>query len=179
MTLAIADIHEADTEPARAHIDVEMFEVVSYRVWPYFAPHHYMSDSLNKASRGWVACMADGQPVGFSAMLPFPHGALRNAWRESRTVILPDFQGLGLGARLSDWVGEYVVANMFGAYYSRTVHPRLGEYRNRAPQWIPTSTNQKQITAMGEGPNSRILAWKTKERVAYSHRYIGYPEVDA
>lgn len=155
-----------------------MFEVVSWEVWPYFAPHHYMSDTLNKASRAWVAALPDGTPVGFSAMLPFPHGKLRNAWRESRTVILPDFQGLGLGARLSEWVGEYVLTDLMGAYYSRTVHPRLGEYRERSPAWIATSTNRKIPVDMGGSPNSTIKSWDTKKRVAYSHRYIGYPETE-
>lgn len=174
-TAIIEDVFDAAVAPAA--LDVELFEVVSWKVWPYFAPHHYMSDTLNKAARAWVAAMPDGTPVGFSAMLPFPHGALRNAWRESRTVVLPDFQGLGMGARLSDWVGQYVLDNLIGAYYSRTVHPRLGEYRNRSAAWIATGTNQKKVGAMGVGPRSKISAWETKQRVAYSHRYIGYPEV--
>ena len=161
-------------------LEVEMHEVTSWEIWPYFAPHHYMSDQLNKAARAFVATMPDGTPVGFSAMLPMPSGTVKNAWRESRTVILPDFQGLGLGARLSDWVGEKVIWDLFGAYYSRTVHPRLGEYRERSPAWIATTTNRKMVGpnsgARGEATDSSAARMDIKARIAYSHRYIGYPE---
>lgn len=151
-------------------LDLEVFEVTAWKVWPYFAPHHYMSETLNKAARGWVAATKDGQLVAFSAALPMPSGTVKNAWRESRTVVLPDFQGLGLGARMSEWVGELILWEKFGAYYSRTVHPRLGEYRERSPAWVGTSTNRKMVA-----PNSNGMA--VIQRIAYSHRYIGYPEV--
>lgn len=150
-------------------LDLAVYEVAPRAVWPYFAPHHYMSDSLPSNVRSWVA-IVDDNPVGFVAVAPMP-GPIPGARRESRVVILPDYQGLGIGVRLSEWAAEYVTWN-FGAYYSRTVHPRLGEYRERSKAWIPTSMNKKRA-----GDGSTTGAYKALQRVAYSHRYIGYPEV--
>ncbi len=141
--------------------------------WPVFASHHYLSASLNASARCWLAVW-DGRLVGFASSLPFPNGNMKNAWREHRTVVLPDYQGLGIGVRLSD-----AVANVFVAagcrYFSKTVHPRMGAYREASPLWRPTSKNRK---ARGDYSPKH----KTKEdghkmqhagRVAFSHEFVG------
>lgn len=72
-------------------------------LWSLFAKHHYLSATLNPTCRTFLgtANFGDGETVvGFSSSLPLPHAHIRKGYREHRTVILPDFQGLGLGARL-------------------------------------------------------------------------------
>lgn len=151
-------------------LDFDVYEVSPHAVWPFFAPHHYMSDKLPSNVRGWVATLGE-QLVGFVAVAPMP-GPIPRARRESRVVILPDFQGLGIGVRLSEWAAELTSWNL-DCYYSRTVHPRLGEYRERSPAWIGTSMNRKAASISA----STLGTYKALQRIAYSHRYIGYPEV--
>jgi hypothetical protein len=44
-------------------------------------------------------------------------------WREHRTVVLPDFQGVGIGDALSEWLGAYL--RSWGIRIrSLTSHPR-------------------------------------------------------
>ena len=43
--------------------------------------------------------------------------------REHRTVILPDFQGLGFGSRVSDGMAELLALHN-KRYQSKTAHPR-------------------------------------------------------
>src|SRR6478609_11166548 len=126
-------------------------------MWPYFAPHHYLSANY-AGHRAWIAVINE-KPVAFSSIMAFPSGNWKNGWREHRTVVLPQFQGLGLGARMGDWTGHYVCTVLTdgqGVYYSKTVHPRLGEYREASPLWRATSKNgvirtEKEAGAVHKG----------------------------
>ncbi len=69
-----------------------------------FAPHHYLSDALNKSAVCFLASWWD-RPVSFSAWLPFV-GAGFPGRREHRTVTLPDYQGVGIGNAVSDCIAS-------------------------------------------------------------------------
>jgi GNAT superfamily N-acetyltransferase len=138
--------------------------------WDHFVGHHYLASSLHVFARCYIATW-DSQLVGFSAAIPFPHGTIKGAWRETRTVILPEFQGLGLGVRLSDHVAALHAAEGY-RYFSRTQHPRMGEHRETSPDWRATSSNRKKATPVAR--DARFAHWEfDANRIAYSHEYIG------
>lgn len=124
----------------RPAIELEVVPCSS-EAWAAFSPHHYLSQKLNPAARCWLVLWND-TPVGFSSALAFPNGNMKNAWREHRTVVLPDYQGLGIGVRVSDAIGRMFVEQGC-RYFSKTSHPRMGGYRNASPLWRPTSKNGK------------------------------------
>jgi GNAT superfamily N-acetyltransferase/ABC-type lipoprotein export system ATPase subunit len=102
------------------------------QAWKLFAPHHYLSGALGSGATCFLATW-DGRPVAFSAWLPFV-GAGPLARREHRTVVLPDFQGVGIGSAVSDliasmWKGLGYVAR------STTTHPGFKKARLRSPHW--------------------------------------------
>jgi GNAT superfamily N-acetyltransferase len=159
----------------RPEIEVEVVPC-SVEAWSMFSAHHYLSGDINKSSRCWLAIWND-QPVGFSSVIALPSGTIQNAWRGHRTVILPDFQGLGIGVRLSDAIGEIHVQEG-KRYFSKTAHPRLGEYRENSPKWKATSKNGISRQDYNESESHRRkYSWdllsKHKDRVCYSHEYIG------
>ena len=119
---------------------VKVYEV-RRPMWNYFMGHHYLTQSLHPFARCYIATISE-EVAAFGSAIPFPHGHIKRAWRETRTVTLPDFQGMGIGVRLSDWIAE---AHVMGGYryFSRTTHQRMGEYRMNHPNWIPTSSNKK------------------------------------
>lgn len=145
----------------------------SPKAWSMFRHHHYLDGNLNKVARCWIAEW-NGTAVGFSAALPFPSGTVKGAYRGHRTVVLPDFQGLGIGVRISDATAEMFVSEGY-RYFSKTAHPRMGEYRNRSPLWKPTSKNER----CREDYKTRISTiegsyqLRHADRVCYSHEYIG------
>jgi len=74
----------------RPKIVLEVFPC-SHKIWSYFAEHHYLTGNISTATRCWIATW-NGTPVGFSSVIFFPSGTIKEkAWREHRTVILPDF----------------------------------------------------------------------------------------
>ena len=83
----------------RPQIDLEIFRV-HYQAWELFRKHHYLDSNLNHAAACFVAQWQQA-PVAFSSWLPMPTGSMSNAYREHRTVTLPDFQGVGIGNALS------------------------------------------------------------------------------
>ena len=53
------------------------------------------------------------------------------------TVVLPEYQGFGIGPRLSDAIGQLWLEN-YQIYTCTTSHPRLGGYRSRpGTLWDP------------------------------------------
>lgn len=141
--------------------------------WARFRDHHYLSGDINKSSRCWLVSWGSVL-VGFTSALAFPNGNFSNAWRGHRTVVLPEFQGMGFGVRISDAIGEIFLAHGC-RYFSKTAHPRFGGYRNASPLWRGTSKN-------GRARHDYSAANKTKEdkhkmrhaaRLCYSHEYIG------
>jgi len=160
----------------RPEIEVEVVPC-SVEAWRMFRDHHYLTGDINKGSRCWIATW-NGEPVGFSSVIPLPSGTLRNAWRGHRTVVLPDFQGLGIGVRLSDAIGEIHLSEG-KRYFSKTAHPRLGQYREHSPKWKGTSKNKidRQDYAIDDPHRNRKfsldLLMRHKDRVCYSHEYIG------
>lgn len=145
----------------------------THRAWKIFRHHHYLDGNINKAARCWIAAWNE-TPVGFAAALPFPNGNLKNAWRGHRTVVLPDYQGLGFGVRISD-----AVAMMFLSegcrYFSKTAHPRMGEYRNKSPLWEPTTKNERTREDYSTGRCTLEKDYKMKHahRLCYSHEFKG------
>jgi hypothetical protein len=145
----------------------------STRSWEAFSHHHYLSGDINKSSRCWLVTWGR-TAVGFAAAITFPNQHFKNAWRGHRTVILPDFQGMGFGPRVSDAVGEIFLSDGC-RYFSKTAHPRLGKYREASPLWKPTSKNRQSRKDYLQGRGTKEDGHKMKHRlrVCYSHEYIG------
>jgi energy-coupling factor transporter ATP-binding protein EcfA2 len=103
--------------------------------WELFRPHHYLSGDLHKIAYCFVA-FTWGRPAAFCAVIHFPHH-IRPGWKEHRTVCLPDFQGVGIGNALSEYV-----ASIFRAtgkpYRDTTGHPGHVHHRRRSPLWKTT-----------------------------------------
>jgi GNAT superfamily N-acetyltransferase len=114
------------------------------------------------------------QVVGFVATLSYPSGTVKEAYREHRLVIHPDYQGLGMGPRLSEAVAKHYVDNG-KRYFSKTSHPRLGEYRDQSKFWKPTSKNHmKRNDGLNlDGRNRWAI---DPNRWSYSHEYVGTPK---
>lgn len=143
----------------------------SHKFWSLFRDHHYLTARIHKQAQCFLGFL-DQAPAVFTAVLAFPHPTIKKAFREHRTVVLPDFQGMGIGPRFSDSIARLYLETE-RRYFSRTSHPRLGEYRQNSPLWRPTSSNlrrqtpQKAVTQISDH-------WKTDEkRICYSHEFTG------
>lgn len=156
----------------RPEIKIELLPC-SAKAWPLFSKHHYLSADINKASRCWIAMWND-TAVGFASVIAFPNGSFKNAWRGHRTVVLPEFQGLGIGVRISDAIGK-IMKESGHKYFSKTSSSRMGEYRNNSPLWKPTSKNMVKRNDYKSERLTKESGHKLSHahRVCYSHEFIG------
>jgi len=65
----------------------------------------------------------------------------RQLYREHRTVVIPDYQGTGIGSVMSDAVARDMELSGY-LYVSLTIHPFFGSYRDRSPFWRPCPNNR-------------------------------------
>jgi energy-coupling factor transporter ATP-binding protein EcfA2 len=114
----------------RQAISLEVFRCRA-AAWALFRRHHYLSHSLANGAVCFLA-MWEGRPVAFSAWV----NALtrRGGRREHRTVVLPDFQGVGIGFALSTYLASLWKGLGFRAT-STTTHPAFIAARRRSPLW--------------------------------------------
>jgi ABC-type lipoprotein export system ATPase subunit/GNAT superfamily N-acetyltransferase len=144
----------------------------TYDTWHLFKSHHYLTEDVSKACKFYLFTWND-VPVGINCVIPQPSGWFKHGFRESRIVVLPDFQGLGLGVKMSEITGSMYTAVGY-RYFTKTVHPALGEYRNNHPElWKPTSKNGVS-DAKSLGKHS-YTSWNLKARKSYCHEYAGQP----
>lgn len=141
--------------------------------WITYRKHHYLSTSMAIAAACYEATW-DGQPVAFSSVLYFPH-PVSPGWREHRTVCLPDYQGVGIGMALSNYVASIYAAKGL-PYRSVTTHPAMISYRKSSPLWAtirkpstPRPLHRKRHAGHNRMPQSAM------NRLTATHQYIGPP----
>lgn len=106
---------------------------VHHSAWNLFRQHHYLDTNLNHAANCFVAFWGE-RPVCFSSWLSQPHGQIHNLRREHRTVVLPDFQGVGIGNAVSAHLASMWRALGFRAM-STTSHPSMVRSRAKSTLW--------------------------------------------
>jgi len=142
----------------RPEIQLEVFRTHS-SVWPVFARHHYLSASLAPSARCYVAMWGE-TPVAFCAVLPLISRKGRR--RISRLVTLPDFQGLGIGMRFAEALGEFyheqgIRLNITGS------HPAVIAHCRHSPRWYTvtvrgaTSAPKESAIPRYKGAGARLV----------------------
>lgn len=140
-----------------------------HSAWRLFAGNHYLSADLNKASTCFIL-MIGGEPAAFTAVLSFPHPKIKDVWKEHRTVTLPDYQGFGLGNRLSEFVGEWL-SKRGKKFRSVTSHPAMIGHRYRSSCWIMDRAPSRVPRPTYEGTIGQKKS-RSEGRLTASFEYI-------
>lgn len=148
----------------RPRVDLEIYRL-DRSAWKLFAPHHYLSADLSKAAQCYGAYV-DGSLVGFTSYIHFPHAVARNIKMLHRTVVLPDWQGLGISTALTNTIAQQL-HDQGWRVRSVTAHPAMIAARRRSPRWklcssangrrqLTTTTTKKSLRARGIDPRSLV-----------------------
>jgi GNAT superfamily N-acetyltransferase len=114
----------------RPAIELEVFRC-GRSAWRLFARHHYLSGMLSPGVRCFLATWR-GEPVAFCATLALIGRS--NRWRISRVVVLPDYQGVGIGMAVAEAVAE--LHGDEGHRVSITArHPAVIAHCQRSERW--------------------------------------------
>lgn len=79
-----------------------------------FRKYHYLDHDISKSGVNYVG-LINNISVVFISIIHFPHPQIKNLKKVHRIVVLPDYQGVGIGVRFLDFMGEIYKKNwIFG-----------------------------------------------------------------
>ena len=147
-------------------------ERIHHKAWRLFARHHYLNAKHNSAALCFGAFI-DDVPVAFTSWLYFPHPTRKKKFmKEHRTVVLPDYQGVGIGNRISDAIASAFKALGY-ASISTTTHPSFVRSRAKNDNWIVTSAPFRRSIGMKTGMSKNFAKSRAINRLVTSFRYVG------
>lgn len=145
----------------RPKFELEIFQT-NGSYWPMFEPHHYLKLPRMVAAKYYVG-FVDGEAVCHMAVSPrLEIGGMRAC----RMVVMPEWQGAGVGMRFLNKVCElqFTEANKFfdrtKAVYFHTSHPALCAALRRDKNWAQVS----QMMGGGHKGKSRSTIAKSLSR---------------
>lgn len=143
---------------------------VDKTVWPRFSKYHYLSPRIHPQAICIGGFLGD-RCIAFSSAYPFMHPKAKNIYMGSRTVVLPDYQGLSLGGILFDWLGEYMWRHGYRLHAS-IAHPAVVAYKDKSPRWRRLRTGMMPGGGRNAKPSiSRHQSKFSAQRVSTSFEY--------
>jgi ABC-type polar amino acid transport system ATPase subunit/GNAT superfamily N-acetyltransferase len=118
----------------RPEIKFEIYQSADKGIWKMFAKYHYLSHSHNNAASVYVALVND-QIAGFISILHLPHPKAKDIKKVHRLVILPDYQGIGIGGILLNEIGNIYKKNKW-RFSIVTSAPSLIHSLKNSNKWI-------------------------------------------
>lgn len=173
-TMTFQTIDAETQKKNRPAINLEIREIRhdKQKIWGMFAKYHYLNHSFNSAARTFV-CYANGHLAAFTSALHFMHPKKKNTVREHRSVVFPDYQGVGIGVALTNAVADYFTRNG-KTFITTTSNPAMIVARGKDPRWAMTRRSRAI-----SGSNTGIVQKKFKRgstscaRITCAFEYIG------
>ena len=154
----------------RPEIKLEIFRC-RYEAWKLFKQHHYLSQDLNKASKCF-GVIWENKIIGFIAILPLPHAYMQNCFRVTRLVVLPDYQGLGIGFAFNNYIAS-LYKKIGCRFFIKTSNPAIGEKLVNSKDWKETSKSRKVFDKKSMEMMDRGLWGFNNKNNFYSTEYVG------
>ena len=158
----------------RPECEFRIFEVKGIEekkyYWSLFGKYHYLSHTHNYAARVFIGTL-NGDVCSFVSVLPFPHPKVKNKCREHRIVVLPDYQGIGIGVIMTDWIAEHYKKNG-KTMINVTSAPALIHARRKSKKWILTSLGRKN-KPKNKNVSKISYASASSNRITVSFQYVG------
>lgn len=161
------------------------FEIreVGRNTWPYFSKYHYLSDRLPGGKIYTFGLFHGADQIGFQCFAAYLIGN-HTMFFSNRTVIHPDYSGLGLGIMLINETSKVMVQRGFtvkATFSSAPVHRAM----SRQPEWqlreIKRQIKKQRITGNLRRTNTdghtraRENAFRSQV-VTYHYDFVWTPE---
>lgn len=137
--------------------------------WATFGRHHYLSSALH-AGAACFGGFVDGTCVAFTSYLHFPHPKVRNIKLAHRTVVLPDWQGLGISGRMAELIGQRLYEQGY-RYHRSIAHPAVIAYCARSPRWREITSRRTSLacTSRDRALRARMLSARTLAQRSFEY----------
>ena len=136
--------------------------------WSKFRKYHYLNTELNNSSQCFGAYI-NNRIVGFCAVVHFPHPRNPKIKRVHRLVVLPDYQGIGIGSRLNDFVAEHFYKLGFDVRIVTSTPALVYGFKN-SKRWSLIFAGQQTSRVKGLLLFNRSMSFN---RMTTSWRFLG------
>jgi GNAT superfamily N-acetyltransferase len=135
-----------------------------------FRQYHYLNGSLPSTARCYTAIYQD-RPIAFIAVVHIHMRA--RYYRVSRLVVLPDYQGIGVGKCLLNFIAELYVSQTRIPFYILTSNPQI--IRGNMENWKITRYGHASKGRGDTRINNEIRSSLSRERITVSMQYSKRP----
>jgi GNAT superfamily N-acetyltransferase len=152
-------------------------------LWKKFHPYHYMTankDPKTSLPNGakfftfyWVK---DDMEILVGCLGVMFQIASYPAKRLTRTIVLPEFQGLGISTKMINSISDFYTKQGFKVY-GATYHPRLGEYRENSKNWSAGHYNQREFK-LSKDHNEKSMSGLRDGEKMYRHYFTQTTDYD-
>lgn len=136
-----------------------------------FRQHHYLNGKLGAGVRCYTAVYQD-KPIAFIAVAHIKMKS--NYFRVSRLVVLPDYQGIGVGKRLLNFIAELYTSQTKMPFYILTSNPQIirGITQGTAQNWKVTRFGHASKGKSNTDINNGIRRSLSRNRLTVSMQYL-------
>ena len=129
--------------------------------------YHYLNGSLPPTARCYTAVYQD-KPIAFIAVVSIRMKA--KYYRVSRLVVLPDYQGIGVGKHLLNFIAELYTSQTKMPFYILTSNPQIirGDMKN----WKITRFGHASKGRENTRINNEIRGSLSRNRITVSLQYV-------
>lgn len=141
-------------------------------MWEVFRKYHYLNTELHTAANQWVGVI-NGELVAHTGIIQFP---MRKGWkRVHRLVVLPDYQGVGIGTAFIKAIAEHYTEKGYVLNLTTTT-PSLVHALRRSNNWRlirygRQKDTMKRFEANFNLQKKQLCKSQSNKRITYSFNY--------
>lgn len=147
---------------------------IGTRSWRYFSKYHYLSDTLPGGRIYCYGLFHNGNQIGFQCFANYvPHRkGTKLILHSNRTVIHPDYVGLGLGLKFINATAEHLLTQVdcriMGKFSSVPIYKAMV----KDPHWVLRDVKRKMGIERAGGNQQRVSGFRDRGIKTYSFEYI-------
>lgn len=127
-----------------------------------------MNSNLNPSAQCYVGYI-ENNPVCFFGVLHFPHPHVKNFKKGHRLVVLPDYQGLGIGHVFSSNIAQMYIDKGFRFVITSSTKS-LYNQRSKDKRWNIT---RKGRVGNVDNKTGILKGTLSLNKITYSYEYVG------
>ena len=133
----------------------------------WFRQYHYLRGTLASTARCYFTVYQD-KPIAFIAVV---HIHMKSRYyRVTRLVVLPDYQGLGVGKRLLNFIAELYTSQTKVPFYILTSNPQI--IRGNIENWKITRFGHASKGRGNTRINNEIRSSLSRKRITVSMQFV-------
>jgi GNAT superfamily N-acetyltransferase len=133
-----------------------------------FRAYHYLNSALPSTARCYTAVYQD-KPIAFIAIVTVKMRATYH--RVCRLVVLPDYQGIGVGKRFLNFIAEVYTSQTKIPFYILTSNPQI--IRGDLKGWKITRFGHASRGKNNSRINNGLRDSLSRKRITVSMKYDG------